>query len=281
MNLPMDLLRSFVAIIETGSMQRATERVHVTQSAISLQMKRLEDLLQVELFVRDGRKLALASAGTELLPLARDILSLNDRAIAALSGDAIAGPLRVGVVQDFAETILSGVLSRFAALHPNTQIQVRVAGSPELLDLVNAEKLDVVFCMAAADDPAASKVVPMVWHGDEALAASDILPVAVLETPCRFRDSALRALERSGRKFRIALETPSLSALRAAIDAGLAVTCRTTIFRSAPPIEDGILPTLPRVAYVRHIRAPSHPTFDRIADLIQSAVIEDGAEAAL
>jgi DNA-binding transcriptional LysR family regulator len=102
--------------------------------------------------------------------------------------------VRVGLVQDFAETLLTGLLSRFARLHGEAQLQVRVAGSAELLELLASDRLDVVLCMGAADDPAAVTTAPMVWLGDPALAALDVLPLAVLEPPCRFRDAALAAL---------------------------------------------------------------------------------------
>ena len=146
-NLPTDLLRSFAAIVDSGSMLRATERVYLTQSALSLQMKRLEEILQIPLFRRDGRRLALTSAGETMLGFARDILSMNDRAVAALAGETLAGPARVGLVQDFAETLLTGVLSRFAKLNGETQLQVRVGGSAELLELLAADRIDVALCM--------------------------------------------------------------------------------------------------------------------------------------
>jgi DNA-binding transcriptional LysR family regulator len=197
-NLPTELLRSFVAIVDSGSMLKATERVFVTQSALSLQMKRLEETVLTPLFHRDGRRLTLTPAGRTLLVLAREILALNDRAVVALTGDALVGPVRVGLVQDFAETLLSGVLARFSQLNPDVQLEVRVAGSPELLDLLNGDRLDVVLCMGAADDPHAARVAPMVWHGEPDLARAEVLPLAILAPPCRFRDAALAALEREG-----------------------------------------------------------------------------------
>lgn len=276
MNLPTELLRSLVAIVDSGSMLKATERVFVTQSALSLQMKRLEEMVQTSLFHRDGRKLVLTPPGSALLRHARDILALNDRAVAELTGDALAGPARIGVVQDFAETLLSGLLAQFAQLHPATQLQVRVAGSPELLELLHSDRLDIVFCMGAEDDPAAARVVPMLWHGEPALAEAEVLPLAVLEVPCRFRDAALRALERAGRPHRIALETPSLSALRAAVQAGLAVTCRTALFRPGhAPLDTAELPALPKVAYVKHARPSPHATILRLAALVEAAAIQE------
>lgn len=275
-NLPTELLRSFAAIVDSGSMLRATERVFVTQSALSLQMKRLEDTLQASLFHRDGRRLVLTPAGQTLLTYAREMLATNDRAVSALTGDALAGPARVGLVQDFAETLLSGVLARFAQLNPDTQLQVRVGGSQELLEALESDRLDVVLCMGAADDVAAIRVAPTVWLGGEDLVEAEVLPIAVLERPCRFRDAALAALDALGRPYRVVLETPSLSVLRAAVDAGLGVTARTRIFsdRILGAEAASALPALPQVAYVRHTRPNPHPTISRLADLMNFAVID-------
>jgi DNA-binding transcriptional LysR family regulator len=272
-NLPTELLRSFAAIVDAGSMLKATERVFVTQSALSLQMKRLEDLVQTSLFQREGRKLALTPAGQNLLGHARDILSANDRAVLALSGDVLSGPARIGVAEDFAETILGDVLARFAQLHPDAQVQVRAGTAAELLDLMQSEQLDVALRMGAADDPAAIRTTPMRWLGNAELAQQEILPLAVLERRCRFRDAALAALEQAGRAYRIALETPSLAALRAAVESGLGVTCRTEHFMEAG-ISAKSLPGLPSVAYVRHVRSNPHPTISHLADLIQTAALE-------
>ena len=271
-NLPTELLRSFAAIVDAGSMQRATERVYVTQSALSLQMKRLEDLVQASLFKRDGRKLTLTPAGQSMLTHAREILAANDRAVTALNGDILAGPARIGFVQDFAETLLSGVLARFARLNPETQLQVRVGNSVELIELMQADQMDVLLCMSAQDDPAAVRKAPMQWLGNEDLSRHKVLPLAVLERPCRFRDAALAALDQAGRPYRIVLETPSLAALRAAVNSGLGLTCRTTHFMDAAIESD--LPALPQVAYVRHIRSDPHPTIGRLADLILTAALE-------
>jgi DNA-binding transcriptional LysR family regulator len=275
-NLPTDLLRSFAAIVDSGSMLRATERVFVTQSALSLQMKRLEETVQAPLFHRDGRRLVLTPVGETLLSFAREILAMNDRAVGAVTGDALVGPARVGLVQDFAETLLSGVLSRFAQLNPDTQLQVRVGGSQELLDLLTSDRLDVVLCMGSAEDPAAIRTAPTVWLGDDDLLSQQVLPVAVLERPCRFRDALIAALDAAGRPYRVVLETPSLSVLRAAVNSGLAVTCRTEIFetRRLAPALAATLPALPAVAYVRHVRSNLHPTVARLSELIRTAVLE-------
>jgi DNA-binding transcriptional LysR family regulator len=273
-NLPTELLRSFAAIVDAGSMLRATERVFVTQSALSLQMKRLEDLVQAPLFNREGRRLSLTPAGQSMLGHAREILAANDRAVLALSGDVLVGPARIGFVQDFAEELLSGVLAQFTQLNPETHLQVRVGNSSELLELMQAGQIDALLCMGSPDDPAAIRTAPMQWLGDADLCRQEVLPLAVLERPCRFRDAALAALEQAGRPHRIALETPSLAALRAAVESGLGVTCRTTHFMDKVIGPKEALPTLPRVAYVRHVRSNPHPTITRLADLILAAALE-------
>lgn len=126
LNLPIDVLRSFIAVVDGGSMLRASERVYLSQPAISLQIKRLEELLQVPLFLREGRRLVLTSQGEGVLMHAREMLALNDRIVATLTGDALSGPVRIGFVQDFAETLLQGVLAQFVALHPDARLEVRV-----------------------------------------------------------------------------------------------------------------------------------------------------------
>jgi DNA-binding transcriptional LysR family regulator len=272
-NLPTELLRSFTAIVDAGSMLRATERVFVTQSALSLQMKRLEDLVQTSLFQREGRKLALTPAGESLLGHAREILDANDRAVLAMSGDTLAGPARIGVVEDFAETLLSGVLAQFSEINPETRVQVQVGGSAELLDLMQSGQLDVLLCLSSGDDPAAVRTVPMRWLGNPDLVRQEVIPLAILERRCRFRDAALAALDRAGRPYRIVMETPSLAALRAAVESGVGITCRTTHFMDAAIAAKASLPSLPSVSYVRHIRNNPHSAISHLGDMIQTAAI--------
>lgn len=275
-NLPTNLLRSFVAIVDTGSMLGATEQVFVTQSALSLQIKRLEEMVQRPLFVRDWRRLSLTPAGDLLLEYARRVLRLHDEAVAAVSAGAFVGPVRVGMVQDFADALLSGVLARFAALHPASQIYARVAGTAELQRLLERNQLDVIVGFSAADHPAAARCAPMAWYGEPELLGSDVVPLAVLESPCRFRDAAVAALEAAGRRYRIAVETPNLSTLRAAVQARLGVTCRTELFgtelAALPP---GALPALPPVAsFVATAESAAAPAVTQLAGLIGEALRE-------
>lgn len=267
-NLPTNLLRSFVAIVDSGSMLSAADKVFVTQSALSLQIKRLEELVQQALFTRDGRKLALTRPGEVLLDYARRVLSLHDEAVVAITTGTFSGPVRIGMVQDFADTLLSGLLARFGELHPNAQIYARVAGTAELQTQLERNQLDIVLGFAASDDPAAIRVAPMSWYGDAALAAQEVIPLAVLERPCRFREAAIASLDAAGRAYRLAVESPNLSTLRAAVEAGLGITCRTPLFARSgdvPVIET--LPALPNVACIILQAARNDGAKARLAEL--------------
>ncbi len=278
-SLPIDVLRSFVAIVDSGSMLKASERVFLTQSALSLQVKRLEEMLQQSLFHRDGRRLVLAPAGETLLQFAREMLTLNDRAISAVSGGALAGPVRVGMVQDFAETLLTSILAQFAALHPEAALHARIGGTVELLEEMQKDRLDLLIGFAEPGSPAQVRVEPMMWIGDLGLVTREVLPLAVLERPCRFREAAIRSLEAVGRPYRIALETPNLSTLRAGVQAGLGLTCRTPLFHTAmlDPAEAD-LPILPEVACSLWTAPNPTSAQHRLAELVRATLTYWGGE---
>lgn len=272
-NLPTNILRSFVAIVDAGSMLQAADQVFVTQSALSLQIRRLEELVQQPLFIRDGRRLSLTPAGDLMLDYARRVLALHDEAVSAVGSGQFAGPVRIGMVQDFAEALLGGVLARFAELHPESQVYARVAGTAELLGLLDRDQLDIVIGYAGFDAADAVSLAPMDWYGREDLAERDVIPLAVLEKPCRFREAAIAALDASGRAWRIAIETPNLSTLRAAVEAGLGLTCRTPLFLPrAEPLSGGLLPGLPKVAAIIRRGEAADRATSRLLDLTREVV---------
>lgn len=274
-NLPTTLLRSFVAIVDTGSMLNAAEHVFVTQSALSLQIKRLEELVQQPIFTREGRRLALTPTGEVLLDYARRVLNLHDEAILAISSGHFSGPVRVGMVQDFAETLLTGLLARFAELHPDSQIYARVAGTAELVTMLERGQLDLVIGYAAGDDPHAVKVAPMAWYGSDELADRNVIPLAVLEKPCRFREAAIASLDAAKRPWRIAIETPNLSTLRAAVEAGLGLTCRTHLFLpEQAELSAPALPPLPKVACVITRNHDASQATERLSELATEVILQ-------
>ena len=277
-NLPLDVLRSFTAIVDAGSMLKAADRVFLSQSALSLQVKRLEELLQFPLFSREGRRLALTPAGEVLLGYARRLLALNDEAIRVTSGAGLNGPLRIGMVQDYAETLLTGVLAQFMRLHPEAPVQARVGGTLELLEMVEQGALDVALGFVDPGSAAELRRDAVIWIGSPALASQEVLPLAVLEKPCRFREAAIRALDAAGRPYRLALETPNLSTLRAGVEAGLGLTCRTALFRSGADDGDAVLndrlPPLGMVATALWIKPGESIENAGIAALLADVVMQ-------
>ncbi len=279
-NVPTELLRSFIAIVDGGSMAQAAGTVFLSQSALSLQMKRLEDLLQQRVFHRNGRSLALSAAGEELASLARQMLRVNDRIVGSLGQNSGVAPLQLGLVQDFADTILPDVLADFARRHPAARLQLRIGGSAELLEQFDRARLDLVLSLGRHGElrRAMSRAVmdvSMEWIGDPALAALDELPLVLLDQPCAFRTALLESLEEHHLPYRIVLETPSLAGLTAALRAGIGLTCRTASYADAAgllAIQTSPLPVLPRIDYVLHSRHPATTMLTELAGLLEDAV---------
>ncbi|WP_448206396.1 LysR substrate-binding domain-containing protein [Azospirillum sp. sgz302134] len=277
--IPLDLIRSFVAVADTGTVTRAADRVGRTQPAVSLQLQRLQDLVGRPLLERDGRLLRLTTAGELFLAHARRLLDTHDGMVVALEAEPLTGPVRIGVVQDVADTLLAGVLARFARSHPQATLEVQVAGSRALEEAVARGRLDLALVVSpdatGTDGEPFPGRRPMLWLGDPALAARDPLPLVLLDPPCRFRDAGLAALEAAGRTWRMAVTTPSLSGLKAAVRAGLGVTCRTSALsgEGIAAIPAGMLPPLPGVSYALvkgRLSAPADLLSGMIAEAFQA-----------
>lgn len=227
MDLPVDFLRTFVSVVDGGGFTRAALVVGRTQSAVSQQVKRLEEQAGQPLFVR-GRELALTPAGESLLPYARRMVKLHDEAVSSLKEPGMSGLVRIGVLDDYAGSYLPQVLAAFAASHPNVQVEVRCEySSRELLRLLHSGGLDLAVHSGDAAPPGARLIgrEPLVWvaSGRHLAHEKDPLPLAVFDKQCRYRQWALEALERAGRPYRIAYTSPSVSGVLAAVGAGLAV----------------------------------------------------------
>lgn len=274
-NLPTDFLRSFVAIVKNGSILKASEQIGLTPSALSLQIKRLEETLQAPLFHRGGRHFVPTPIGLALLECSQKILELNDRAVSELLGNQFAGPVRVGLVQDFADTFLSGVLGSFVRSNSAARLDIRVAGSAELLSLLNADRLDIVACLSEQNVTGAVGSSPLFWYGNSSLELESVLPVALMEKPCIFRDLIIQTLERVKRPYRIALETSSVSGLRAAVEGGIALTCRTAGFGSTLLDQSALTGSpMPPVYKVLVQRSSQQAIVNRLADLLRASMLE-------
>jgi DNA-binding transcriptional LysR family regulator len=236
LNLDMAVLRTLVAAHELGAFNRAAKTVGRSQSAVSQQVSKLEDRLGIDLFRKDGRGLAPTEAGEVLLGFARQIIDLNDEAVARLNSGHIDGTVRLGFPSDFADTWLPTALGRFKRSHPNVKIEATVDRNSVLTDRLEMGQLDLIMLLTETARVTSETLadLPMVWIGaaNSTHRSTEPLLLAVLEAPCSFRSAATSALNAAGIPWRIAFTTPSLSGLWAAVDAGLGVTVRTA--ESAP-----------------------------------------------
>ena len=275
-----DLLRTFLAFVDSGSLARAATIVGRSPSAVTAQMQRLEDIAGAPLLFPTGRGRSLTPAGEELVGHARRILAVHREAWLSMKGARAEGHVRLGTTQDFADSGLPGLLRQFARTHPGVRLELRVGRSAELTQTFEEGALDILIAMRQAAEPDEIGVLreSMLWLGTSeglTMAGPDV-PLALLDPPCGFRIAAIAALDAAGRPYRIAATSPSLSGLRAAIRAGIAVTARTPRW-----LEDGIadvsarlaLPPLGQAEFTIRRRADAEAPARDLA-----ALIRDGLE---
>lgn len=235
MNHPMpllepDVLRTFLAIVDTGSFAAAAETVFRTPSAVSMQVKKLEEMLGRPLFVRDSRSVSLTTDGEMLTGYARKLLAINREAVTKFIAPDIAGEVTLGAPDDVSERFLPEMLRRFAQSHPGVTVNVIVENTSELIARTNRGGLDLsmITCEGGfAGDEQAEVLLrePLVWASLKGGCAAmrDPLPVSVWEEGCVWRKSALEGLASQGRNYRISFQSAYISAQKAAILADLAV----------------------------------------------------------
>lgn len=250
-----DLLRTFVAVAETGGFTRAATLLNSTQSTISAQIRRLEDEAGRALFVRSTRSVQLTSAGEMLLGYARTILCLNEDARLRLSGARHVGRLRVGAAEDLADTWLPEVLRCFGRQYPAVGVELEIGIGTALFKMLETRELDLVVGGRCDGQTQGRRLwkEPLVWAFSAEAEVPKVLPLAFFPEPCPYREAALRALARTPRRWHIACTSSSLAGVRAACMAGLAVT---PLPKHA--IKPGLrvlgktdkLPILPEVEYV-------------------------------
>lgn len=227
-NLDLDLLRSFVTIAEIGSFTGAGERLGRTQSAVSLQIKRLEDVLGRKVFDRTPRSLELTEDGKQLLGPARQLLRLNDATIARILEPEITGRVRLGVPEDFATAHLPAVLSAFTAAHPLVELEVTCDLTLNLLDKFHDGAFDFVLVKREPAAPLEGMRVwrePLVWvaRDEQAVPDAGSVPLVVSPDPCVYRKRAIDALEAMGRPWRVAYTSTSLAGSLLAVTEGLGI----------------------------------------------------------
>lgn len=258
-----DLLRSFVLVAEGGSITRAAARVGRTQSAVSMQMRRLEETLGQALLLRGARGLVPTPHGIWLLDRARRLLAMHDEIVTNFRAPEIAGPVRLGCPDDYALLWLPQILAGFAEAHPAVEVEVVCLPSSVLLSCFGKGELDLTLFSAGTEAPGV--VAETIWRGPlrwVGPAARPIhllrpLPLVLCHTGCTWRVAATQALDQAGVPWRMAYSSASQTGTHAVVLAGLGVTVGLSV--ALPPAlrllgpEDG-MPALPEleIALLQH-----------------------------
>jgi DNA-binding transcriptional LysR family regulator len=226
--LDIDQLRTFIAIAETGSFTKAAEVVHKTQSAVSMQMKRLEERIERPIFARDGRASKLTEDGQRLLDYARRLVKLNVETIAAFSDAALSGRVRLGVPDDYADRYLPEIMARFSRAYPGVELTVLCESTLDLLERIDDNELDLAI-VTNCESRRASETFRrerLLWvtSNRHSIHAEEPLPLALGRPSCIWRRMAIEQLEAIGRPYRVLYSSSNAGAVAAAVLAGLAVS---------------------------------------------------------
>jgi len=243
-NLPMDLLRAFVTVVEFNSFTKAGELLGRTQPAISLQISRLEGLLDETLLIRDGKSLTLSGPGENIYDYAKQILSLNDSAVSECTKSSVMGKVRLGIPSEFATILLPKIVGRFAKAYPNVTLEVNCELSKTLLSRTGKAAHDLI--LALQNDPSEApdnivKTDSLVWvsSGDYNSLKPPILPLIVAPEGCIYRQRAIKLLNTIKQPWQIVYNIPDLTGIQYAIQEGLGVT---VLAKSTVPSNLKIIP---------------------------------------
>ena len=273
----MNALRTLVIGVDLGGFSHAALRLNRSASAVSMQLRKLERQAGQRLFQRSGRGLVLTQAGELLLQHARRVLALNDEMGQALGAINDGGTVRVGISQDFADSILQSLLSRYARVRPATHVEIRAGRTCALADEVANGRIDMALAWAPTDQAAGDKIVrvPAAWVGPakglNPPPKEAAVPLAVFDNPCFFRDMGIEALSRARLPWRLAMTTPSLAGLWCGVRAGLGITVRTALFLPSHlgivPASAG-LPVLPAIDIKLHCAAALSAAAKEFRDIL-------------
>lgn len=234
----LDALRSFVTGIECGSFAQAASRLCRSTSAVSAQLKKLEQQCGTDLVEKRGRHLTLTPNGEIIMGYARRLLALNDQAQQALHGEILQGEIRIGMQEDFGESLMPGILGEFKRHHPEMRMIARVDRNRGLLNALNDNMLDMALLWQSESVQREGKPIGQcrlewITHPQmdiaTLLAEGKPLPLVMLESPCLMRSRAIDCLDRANIAWQVVFISHSLSGIWAAVQAGLGITVRTRI----------------------------------------------------
>ena len=271
-DLQMDWLRAFVAVVDNGSLSAAAPQVHRSQSAVSMQLLKLEEAVGGAVLRRGPRHLSLTPLGTELLGYARRMLALHHETLEALHGPVLSGRVRLGVPDDYAGAYLTPVLRSYANRHAGVEIELHCEQSTSLIPKVQRGEIDVA--LISRDKATRGTLLfqePLVWVGSPQFEVwrRDPLPIAVYEATSLARRAVIAALSAQRRAYRVVYNSSSLPGQLAAVESGLAIAVLTRC--SAPPHlhvlgpEHGLGPLAPMaVAAYRSRASRGSPAVDAL-----------------
>jgi DNA-binding transcriptional LysR family regulator len=281
--LDNDVLRTFVAIADTGNFSTAAEAVLRTPSAVSMQIKKLEEQLRTTLFLRDARSVSLTPHGEMLLTYARRMIALSNEAVSRFVMPELSGVVRVGAADDIAERLLPSILKDFAGKFPGIMVDVTVDMSMKLRRRMEEQRLDLALVnYSAQNDAAPGEVVyndKLVWAGAKCGSAHlrDPLPISIWEEGCIWRQVAVEGLEQMKRPYRIAYLSANTMAQRAAVVSDLAIAPFPRSYLTEDMVVLGCKEGLPELMSfdIRLISAPQLTVPARaVAESIREAYVE-------
>ncbi len=250
-NLDLTALRSFVAVAETGGVTKAAHQLHLTQSAVSMQLKRLEESLNQPLLDRSGRGVALTNQGELLLSYGRRMLALNDEALARMTDDAFEGEIRFGVPCDIIYPNIPSILQRFDRAFPRVRVNLYSSYTSKLKSKIESGELDLILTTEDECGPQGETVCMqrLVWVGAPGGNAFRARPLRLaFERDCLFRPWVQRALDERGIAWEMAVDTRATRTVEASVSADLAVHAmlESAVSPHLEPISHGgTLPDLP------------------------------------
>ncbi len=274
-NLDLTALRSFVAVSDAGGVTRAAGMLNLTQSAVSMQLKRLEESLDVALLDRTSRTIALTPAGEQLLGYARSMLKTNDEILTRLTATEFEGELKLGVPHDIIYPAIPAVLKRFAAEFPRMQVKLISAPTRRLLNMFGRGEVDLILTTEETCGPGGQVLVelPLLWIGaqDGQAWRKQPLPVAFCKN-CIFRSGVLQALNDDGIDWEMAVDSEQDNAVEAAVSADLAV--HVALKGSLPPHTQvidhgGLLPILKPQNINLYVLKPNDQASQAMSAIVQ------------
>lgn len=228
-DLDIDMLRCFVAVAQSGSFTKAGKQVGLTQSGVSVKIRRLEERLEKQIFDRSGKRLSLTPEGELLLDYSRRILSVHEEAVSRLTRPRARGNLRVGIIDYFIPGHLPALLSKFTSEYPNIHLTMHTGFSTDMVPLFEKGELDLVVAgkenFVNHSRPLTRE--PLIWVVAEDMTAipdDAPVPLALLPPPCSLRKLATEGLEKANRKWEILFTGASISNIQAAVQAGIGIS---------------------------------------------------------